>query len=857
MPLADPQAPAASAERMLHEKLLPQISQRLSWLFRIAAVAVAASLLADGNLEPRVVRALFAIKLVTIALYCGAAYAATLLPRWEWRAATRLAACLATLPFFVGLAITYVSGEFAVGAFIQTVVTVGSALFFLWGMGPQIIVVGTATVCMVLTYVASGGDSDLATANMLASLLSAFCASIWIARVGYRERLARSQAELGLEQHRRRLQLLADNMTDVVVQGARGRTEYLSPSIEKVLGWTPDELLGTGVGDLVHPDDRDAASDLAGRLARGEVFRARFRLRHKDGSYVWVDSATKRIGDPADARFQAAFRDARELVADQQALESYALELAAARDRALAATQAKSQFLATMSHEIRTPMNGVIGMTGLLLDSELEPEQREFATTIRHSAEALLAIINDILDFSKVESGNLELEMQEFDFASMLQEALELLACKASEKDLELGALIEEGVPRTIVGDVTRVRQVVTNLLSNALKFTSEGQVIVRVSSERRPDGDHRIDLAVQDTGIGIPADRVDRLFEEFEQVDSSTTRKYGGTGLGLAISKRLAELMDGTIDVSSELGVGSEFRFSFRARAGGEHDVGPSRDDLEILRGRRILIVDDNETNRFILARQTAGWGLTHASCASGAVAVDLVRSGECFDVAIIDMCMPEMDGLETARRLRSLPGTRHVPFVLLTSVGTQELRARGADALGEFGGILTKPANPDRLCGELARVLGALQSEAPATRKLIDSTLAARRPLRILLAEDNHINQKVALKMLERMGYRADVVADGAEAIDAVRSGRYDVVLMDLQMPEVDGIEATRRIRDESSSEQPWIIAMTANVMEEDRRRCLDAGMQDFLRKPVSAKDLGEALEKCPPSRRERGAA
>ena len=835
-------------ERSLHTQLVPLISHRLFLLLVIAACSVVVSIFAE-TADPTVASRLLAVKITAVIVYAIGAYHARRVEILPWPEATRRAACLVTLPCFVGLSLAAVSGEFALGAYIQTVVTVGSALFFVWGVRPQLIVVGIALACLATTYVLTGGDSALATQNMLVALVSAYAISVWLAHIGYRERYARTDAELHLAQNREQLQLLAENITDVVVQGRNGVAEYVSPSVERVLGWSPEDLRGKNVGSFVHPEDRGAATDKRGLLERGEIFRARFRLRRENDSYVWVESSTKRLGNPGDRRFQTAFRDASAQVEHEQALEQYAHDLAEARDRALDATQAKSQFLATMSHEIRTPMNGVIGMTGLLLDSELAPEQREFASTIRQSAEALLGIINDILDFSKVESGNLELETAPFDLGATLQEALELLACKATEKKIELGALIDEDVPRRIVGDVTRVRQVVTNLLSNALKFTEEGEVMVRVSTAPGADGEQSLRVTVEDTGIGIPANRIPSLFEEFEQVDSSTTRKYGGTGLGLAISKRLATLMRGDIQVESELGKGSRFHFSFVARACEEEAGAP---DSSHLNGRRVLIVDDNETNRFILARQTSMWGLTHAAVSSGAAALERIEAGETFDAIILDMCMPEMDGQETAQRLRALPAAASVPLVLLTSVGVADRGIHRSSNEALFSCALTKPVNPDRLRSELADVLDASGARpGRATTRLssgeIDSRLGERHPLRILIAEDNHINQKVAVKMLERMGYRADVVADGGEAIEAVDRQAYDVVLMDLQMPEVDGLEATRRIRQRHGGQTPWIIAMTANVMEEDRRRCISAGTQDFLPKPVSAAELARALEHC----------
>jgi two-component system sensor histidine kinase/response regulator len=661
----------------------------------------------------------------------------------------------------------------------------------------------------------------------------------------------RRKAEEALEHSQRQLMDLTANIPGAVFQMRRSEQGYcqilfISEGIEKLGGRVAREIIENPglMLEEIHPDDASTvAQELDTALRAGTPYKCTYRVQ-KNGEMHWLSASAlpQEENCKDDPLWNGVIVDVTSSKEAERKLESYAHELAEAVAKAQSATKAKSEFLATMSHEIRTPMNGVIGMTGLLLETQLSSEQMEYAETIRASGEALLAIINDILDFSKIEAGKLDLENCAFDLRPVVEESLEVVAPLAQRKKTELCAPMDASIPQGLIGDPARLRQILLNLLSNAIKFTEGGEVVLSVSREEGAEGPDsvRLKFEIRDTGIGISEAAQSKLFQSFSQADSSTTRRFGGTGLGLAICKKLVELMGGEIGVRSAPNAGSTFWFRIPFKTSAETVSVPV--PIENLRNRRVLGVDDNGTNRSILKQQLGNIGMMVTCVASGVEAIEelnvAARQGRPYELAILDLHMPVMNGLMLAREIRQGPAICWIPLMMLTSDRDRDDVATARELDVKL--FLLKPVRQANLIKAVGEMFGAVPVQAASSASARPAKLSGR----VLVVDDNATNQKVIVLRLQKLGCTVDVASNGSEAVTAAGLMPFDVILMDCQMPVMDGFEATSEIRKRGGHRTP-IIALTANAMDGERDRCLEAGMDDYLSKPVRLDELVKKLE------------
>jgi signal transduction histidine kinase/DNA-binding response OmpR family regulator len=877
------------------EESKPLIAKRVSTVLFLSAICLLLVVPANRDLGDATWYRLLAARgggaLMQIA--CG-----LLLRGWRRRSYEQVAA-LAVAGLSAGLVTTtlvaLLTDDPWLVVFVAVVLLIASPLVLPWGWLTQAVLsaIGTASLVVVSHHL---------TPNVFIAVLAAFAAALYAAATLERQRLERKAEERLRAGQERALEKVAsdaplaevvDLLLDVLAEQApdmrcaalltdraRDRLQLvgsrgLAPEYAARLdGLAASEAGGpygaaargseTVVADLAA--DRRWPSVLAAALQGGTL--ACWCVPLRDAEHEVCGILAVHYGQPHEpstreqelvasiarvaivAIERCAARAEREryiaeLDEARERAERQALELAEARDQAFASARAKSEFLANMSHEIRTPLNGIIGITELLLGAPLPPAEREQVGTIRRCGDHLLAVINDILDYSKIEAGKMPIESVEFDLREVVEEVAEVLGPRAQEKGFELVCDVPPDLPTHLNGDPVRLRQVVSNLVTNAVKFTEQGEVVIEVRAHEESNGTTLVRIAVRDTGIGIPPDRHAAIFESFTQADGSTTRKHGGTGLGLTICRQLVTLMGGRMQLESVPGVGSTFFFEIpfvRARGGAQRSAA-----VERLIGLKVLVVDDNATNRMIVRQTLGAWGCRTAEAAGGAIALatmDAAAGEDPFRLVILDMQMPEMDGGEVARRLRADARFAEVPLILLSSAeGLHATRDMG------FAAALAKPVRQATLLRAILRALGERQAE-PDPEVAPSSVDPIGAPLRVLLADDNKVNRMVAIAMLQRLGCETDAVADGRAAVEAVARGDYDLVLMDVQMPEMDGFEATAEIRRLPKGRRLPVIAMTAHAMEGDDERCLAAGMDAYIAKPVTIAALIGTLTRFTPS-------
>jgi PAS domain S-box-containing protein len=669
------------------------------------------------------------------------------------------------------------------------------------------------------------------------------------------------QTEQALRQAEEKYRAMYENAVEGIFQTTRdGHFISANRSLARMYGYESPEQLVNALTDIEHqlyvdPERREAFSRLM--REQGEVTGFESEIYRKDGRKIWISEAARTVRD-ADGNF-LYYEGATEDITARKLAEN---EREKAREAALESAKVKAQFLANMSHEIRTPMNAISGMTDLLVDTSLTQEQRELVETIRNSTDTLLGIVSDILDFSKIEAGKLTFEVIDFDLRETVEGTAEMLAERAQRKSLDLACWMDQDVPTFLRGDPGRVRQILTNLLGNAVKFTEKGEVVVRVTKQQETATNVTVRFEVRDTGIGIDPAALPRIFQPFTQADGSTTRKYGGTGLGLTISKQLVELMRGEIGLDSRMGQGSTFWFTLSFDKQPESSARSTQSlDLGRLEGRRVLLVENRGTLRQILHEQFQSWKMIDAAASTAAEAIEILRQGagmeQRFDLVVIDQEILDLDALALAQSIKSDPALAQTRIVMLTAVGS-----RLTPAIMQSTGVsacLTKPVRHYRLFDGLAEVLSARAFEPAAPSPSEEPVPAGSRAVsshegvRILLAEDNEVNQRVALKQLKKLGYHADAVSNGAQVLAALQRAPYDIILMDCQMPEMDGYEAARRIRQSENGSwihlrsSPFIVALTANALQGDRERCLAVGMNEYLTKPIQLSDLEKVLQRA----------